>query len=76
MGLNGTLQDRENGTNLSGRVRAKTGTLIEANSISGYLLTQQGRLLTFSVLIDHIDAGTTQVARDAEDDFLEALANE
>jgi D-alanyl-D-alanine carboxypeptidase/D-alanyl-D-alanine-endopeptidase (penicillin-binding protein 4) len=76
MGLNGTLQDRENGTNLSGRVRAKTGTLIEANSISGYLLTQQGRLLIFSVLIDHIDAGTTQVARDAEDDFLEALANE
>lgn len=74
MGLNGTLADRLNSVDMSGRVHAKTGTLIAANSLSGYLLTDNGRLLTFSILIDGIETGTTQLARDAQDDLLVAIA--
>lgn len=74
MGLNGTLYDRLGDEHMGGRVRAKTGTLIKSNSLSGYLMTDQGRLLTFSILVDGIEPGTSPVARDAQDDFLIALA--
>ncbi len=74
MGLNGTVSRRQNETLLAGRVHAKTGTLITANSLSGYLVTTSGRLLTFSILVDGITEGMTGSARPAMDDMLHALA--
>mgnify|MGYP006278925973 CR=1 FL=1 len=44
----GTLRSRLSG--LEGRVFAKTGTITHVNSLSGYLVTRQGRELIFSVL--------------------------
>ena len=47
-GVDGTLQGRL--TNLQGRVRAKTGLLIYAHSLSGYASTSGGEILAFSIM--------------------------
>lgn len=47
-GEEGTLSGRLQG--LAGRLEAKTGTITNVNSLSGYLLTDDGRELTFSIL--------------------------
>ena len=73
-GLNGTLSARMSDIDLGGRVRAKTGTLIMANSLSGYMMTNSGRVLTFSVLVDNIEEGTTREIRTVIDDFLGTLS--
>lgn len=49
-GIDGTLSDRFTHGPLHGRVFAKTGTLEEANALSGYVTTASGRTLVFSVL--------------------------
>ncbi|MCF2706665.1 D-alanyl-D-alanine carboxypeptidase/D-alanyl-D-alanine-endopeptidase [Arcanobacterium haemolyticum] len=74
MGLNGTLSSRENGTGLSGRIHAKTGTLVTANALSGYLLTEKGRLLTFSILVDGIAEGSTASTRPIMDELLTTIS--
>ena len=74
MGLNGTLSDRSIGTVIAGKVHAKTGTLVTANALSGYLLTANGRLLTFSILVDGIEEGTTGLVRPVMDELLTTVA--
>lgn len=73
-GLNGTLSGRMGGEDLGGRIRGKTGTLLSANSLSGYMYTDSGRLLTFSVLVDHVKEGHAPDTRVVIDDFLGTLA--
>lgn len=73
-GYNGTLWNRFDGLTSEGLVRAKTGTLIRANSLTGYFTTQEGETLAFSILIDDIEPGTTGIVRPAIDDAINALA--
>lgn len=73
--LQGTLANRFADADLQGLVRAKTGTLIEVNSLSGYMLVPGGKVLSFSILIDGIEPGTTRIARSAIDDCLEMIAS-
>lgn len=71
-GLEGTLEDRwlEGGI-----VRAKTGTLQNTVSLSGYVTTADGRLLAFAVMSDAVpDAGTYQ-ARLRIDEFVNDVAD-
>lgn len=73
-GLDGTLTTRFDGSEVRGLVRAKTGTLVQVNSLSGYLTTTSGEILAFALVIDDIEPGTVRIARPAIDETIEALA--
>jgi len=68
-GLDGTLRNRMKGTPAQNNVRAKTGTLGTATSLSGYLFTAAGERLVFSLMINN-------PPRDADPrtDFTDAVA--
>ena len=66
-GVDGTLADRMRGTAAAGNVRAKTGTLNVASSLSGYVTAANGHQLTFSMFMngDPVDAARAHAAQDA-----------
>ncbi|WP_136314202.1 D-alanyl-D-alanine carboxypeptidase/D-alanyl-D-alanine-endopeptidase [Actinomyces procaprae] len=69
-GLDGTLDDRYVGISGAGTVRAKTGSLDTAASLTGTVVTADGRLLAFSVIVDGFEEGGLYSARMAIDDDL------
>jgi D-alanyl-D-alanine carboxypeptidase/D-alanyl-D-alanine-endopeptidase (penicillin-binding protein 4) len=58
---------------LEGRVFAKTGTISNVNSLSGYLVRDDGREVVFSVLTNGSGLPSSRV-RDAIDDVVRSLA--
>jgi len=72
-GLDGTLADRLSG-DAAGHVRAKTGTLLRAVSLTGSVITVDGRPLLFSVLASDLEVGTGNQARIAIDSWVSSLA--
>jgi D-alanyl-D-alanine carboxypeptidase/D-alanyl-D-alanine-endopeptidase (penicillin-binding protein 4) len=49
-GVDGTLAGRFKGTQLEGRIHAKTGTLEQVNALSGYMDLPSGKRLAFSII--------------------------
>ena len=62
-GIDGTLRSRMRNTAAQGNVRAKTGTLRWANTISGYLTNAVGERLVFSVMLNRYPAPAGSTAR-------------
>lgn len=57
-GVDGTLDDRFMKGPLHGRVFAKTGTLNEVNTLSGYVTAKSGRTIVFSIMCNGHMPGT------------------
>ncbi|WP_103061970.1 D-alanyl-D-alanine carboxypeptidase/D-alanyl-D-alanine-endopeptidase [Actinomyces qiguomingii] len=75
-GLDGTLDDRFVGVSGAGTVRAKTGSLDTVASLTGTVVTADGRLLAFSVIVDGFAEGGLYSARLAiDDDLVSPLAD-
>ena len=72
-GVDGTLRDRMKNTPAAGNVRAKTGTLRWANSLSGYVTTAAGERLAFSIMLNRYVAPDTQHTARAEIDQIAVL---
>jgi D-alanyl-D-alanine carboxypeptidase/D-alanyl-D-alanine-endopeptidase (penicillin-binding protein 4) len=72
-GIDGTLKDRMKGTPAEGNVRAKTGSISAARSLSGYVTSADGERLLFSILANNWTTPGTAVL-DVIDQIAAALA--
>lgn len=72
-GVDGTLQYRMNDTAAEGLLRAKTGTLSGVSCLSGFVPTQDGELLAFSIMMNNY-VGSSATARRAQNDIGALLA--
>jgi len=59
--VDGTLSSRMRDTALARHVQAKTGTIANVRSLSGYLDTAAGDKLVFSMIANHFTASSTEV---------------
>ncbi len=55
-GRDGTLETRMRDSILNGRVQAKTGTISNVRSLSGFVDTKNGEKLVFSIIANHFTA--------------------
>jgi D-alanyl-D-alanine carboxypeptidase/D-alanyl-D-alanine-endopeptidase (penicillin-binding protein 4) len=62
-GVDGTIGSRMRGTPAQGNLRAKTGTLDKARSLSGYVTTRDGHQLVFSMLCNNWVGSVRDVER-------------
>ena len=72
-GVDGTLDHRFLNSPLKGKLWAKTGTLTEVNSLSGYLTAASGKTLAFSILVNGRRTGS-DAEQHAIDRIVEAIA--
>jgi D-alanyl-D-alanine carboxypeptidase/D-alanyl-D-alanine-endopeptidase (penicillin-binding protein 4) len=72
-GVDGTLRNRFKNTAAQGNVHAKTGTLDQVASLSGYVNTASGERLVFSILTNQIL--DLAVRRQTIDEIVVLLAN-
>ena len=66
-GVDGTIRSRMRGTPAASNVRAKTGSVAQARSLSGYVTALNGDTLIFSILANNwnVPAGRVTAAADS-----------
>jgi D-alanyl-D-alanine carboxypeptidase/D-alanyl-D-alanine-endopeptidase (penicillin-binding protein 4) len=75
-GVDGTLRNRMKKTPAAGNVRAKTGTLASAASLSGYVTSASGEHLVFSIMVNNYpDGAETEIRRNVIDAIAVMLAS-
>lgn len=65
-GHDGTLESRMKTSALNRRVQAKTGTIANMRALSGFLETNSGEKLVFSIIANHYTGPTAEVDAAAE----------
>jgi D-alanyl-D-alanine carboxypeptidase/D-alanyl-D-alanine-endopeptidase (penicillin-binding protein 4) len=73
-GADGTIRSRMQGTKAQNNVHAKTGSIANVRSLTGYVKTADGEMLGFSILANNFNVSSRQVEYD-QDLVLEMLAN-
>ncbi len=73
-GVDGTIAARMRGTAAAGNVHAKTGSIANVRSLSGYVTTADGERLVFVMIANHFTV-PRRVAELVQDRVLERLAN-
>ena len=72
-GVDGTLRDRMKGTPAEGNAHAKTGSISNARTLSGYVTTADGERLIFSLMASNW-TGPTSSTTSVADQIVAALA--
>ncbi|MEM6288313.1 MAG: D-alanyl-D-alanine carboxypeptidase/D-alanyl-D-alanine-endopeptidase [Bacteroidota bacterium] len=73
-GFTGTLERRYRSGDARGNVRAKTGFISGARTLSGYVTSERGRLIAFSLMCNNYTVRTRRVNQ-AQDQIVELLAD-
>ncbi len=71
-GVDGTLRNRFIGTSAAGNVRGKTGTIDQVSALSGYVNTDSGERLVFSIIVNEVIG--SKVRQATIDEIVVALA--
>ncbi len=73
-GVDGTIATRMRGTAAAGNVHAKTGSIANVRSLSGYVTSAEGERFVFVMIANHFTA-PRRVVEVVQDRVLERLAN-
>ncbi len=73
-GLTGTIKGRYQSGDARANVHAKTGYISGARTLSGYVTSERGDLIAFSLLCNHYSTATSRVNQ-AQDQIVEMLAD-
>jgi D-alanyl-D-alanine carboxypeptidase/D-alanyl-D-alanine-endopeptidase (penicillin-binding protein 4) len=73
-GVDGTLRNRLKNTLAAYNCHAKTGSLSQVSSLSGYVTTREGEMLLFSILMNN-QIGAGRVPISIQDNIVLLLAN-
>jgi D-alanyl-D-alanine carboxypeptidase/D-alanyl-D-alanine-endopeptidase (penicillin-binding protein 4) len=72
-GQDGTLGSRMKNTALAGHVQAKTGTISNVRSLSGFVDAPSGERFVFSMIANHFTVGSAAVDEVAEKALLAVI---
>jgi D-alanyl-D-alanine carboxypeptidase/D-alanyl-D-alanine-endopeptidase (penicillin-binding protein 4) len=72
-GIDGTLEERMKESYADNNVKAKTGTLTGASTLSGYLISRNGHQIVFSIMMENY-VNSTSTARAFQDEICKILA--